>query len=250
VEDELSEMMIHGECDAVGTLSSGGSPARGHRASISVQPKHNNTTGTYEVKLCIRTQADAVVLFGALAPAAYAGVPKQCSAMPECKGLQGDCCPNADGVALDCCVLAGVRIRAEDAAKEAAAAKKVADEAEAKAKAAIAAAEKTKAEAAEAQKEADAEAKEATYIQTHIKEAKCQNNAGCKKLGLVGFCCPNLDGTRLGCCGGATEMAEEVTAHSKMHVFLGAAVISAVVGGVFWKRSRNKVALQQFDMLG
>merc|ERR1711879_87854 len=90
----------------------------------------------------------AAIFLGAFANSVNAGVPKQCSAMPECKGLQGDCCPNADGVALDCCVLAGVRIRAEDAAKEAAAAKKVADEADAKAKKAVAAAKKSR-EAAE-----------------------------------------------------------------------------------------------------
>merc|ERR1712060_331871 len=190
------------------------------------------------------------VLFGAFATSANAGVPKQCSAMPECKGLQGDCCPNRDGVALDCCVLAGVRIRAEDAAKEAAAAKKVAEEAGEKAKAAVAVAKKTKEASEKAAKQAEEEGKEATYIKTHIKEAKCQNNAGCKKAGLVGFCCPNLDGTRLGCCGGATELAATESAGSRLHVVLFAFVVTAIVGAFAWKRSQSKVDLNQVDILG
>merc|ERR1712190_283649 len=170
--------------------------------------------------------------------------------MPECKGLQGDCCPNSDGVALDCCILAGVRIRAEDAAKEAAAAKKVSEEAAAKAKAAIAAADKSKEAAKKAEKEAKESAKEANYIQTHIKEAKCQNNAGCHKSGLVGFCCPNLDGTRLECCGGAGELAESPqTSDSKLHFFLFVSAFAALFAGFMWKRSRNKVHTQ-YDILG
>merc|ERR1712217_300470 len=108
---------------------------------------------------------------------------------------------------------------------------------------------KTKEAAAKAEKQAAAEAKEATYIKTHIKEAKCQNNAGCAKTGLVGCCCPNLDGTRLECCGGSTEMAEaQQTGHSKFHVFLFASALAALFGGFMWKRSRNKVPLSQYDM--
>merc|ERR1711920_714942 len=129
------------------------------------------------------------------------GVPKQCSAMKECAGLQGDCCPNAAGTQLDCCVLAGVRIAAEEAQEKADKAKKEADAAQAKADQAKAKAEKEEARAKK-------EGAQAKYIQDHIKEAKCKNNAGCKNLD--GFCCPNLDGTVLGCCGKATDLSEEV----------------------------------------
>merc|ERR1712083_1210382 len=121
-----------------------------------------------------------------------AGVPKSCSAMPECKGLQGDCCPNSAGVQLDCCILAGVRIKAEDADKAAKAAKQLAAAADKKAEEAHAVAAKALANA----KKDEAQAK---YVASHIKEAKCANNAGCVKAGLVGFCCPNLDGTHLEC---------------------------------------------------
>merc|ERR1712039_780716 len=118
------------------------------------------------------------------------------------------------------------------------------------AKAAIAAAKKTKDAAEKAEKEATESAKEATYIKTHIKQAKCQNNAGCKKSGLVGFCCPNLDGTHLECCGGATELAEAPqTSHSKLHFFLFVSAFAALFAGFMWKRSRNKV-MTQYDMLG
>merc|ERR1712039_266882 len=141
----------------------------------------------------------------ALAVPVHAEIPQQCSALPECKGLQGDCCPNKDKVQLDCCILAGVRIAAEDAEAKAKAAEKAATDAETAAKdakdeaaAAKAKAEKTEKEATEAKAKAEKEEKDATakgaqakYIHDHIKEAKCQNNAGCKKAGLVGFCCPN-----------------------------------------------------------
>merc|ERR1712217_71733 len=52
------------------------------------------------------------------------------------------------------------------------------------------------------------EGEQAKYIQDYIKEARCENNAGCAKLD--GFCCPNLDGTTLGCCGKATDLSEGV----------------------------------------
>merc|ERR1712014_293621 len=70
-----------------------------------------------------------------------AGVPKSCSAMPECKGLQGDCCPNSAGVQLDCCILAGVRIAAEESEDLAKKSQAAADAAEKAAKAAEAKAE-------------------------------------------------------------------------------------------------------------
>merc|ERR1712060_929999 len=100
------------------------------------------------------------------------------------------------GVNLDCCVLAGVRIAAEEAQEKADKAKKEADEAQAKA-------DKAKAKAEKEEAAAKKEGEQAKYIQDHIKEARCENNAGCKSLGLQGFCCPNLDGTTLGCCGKA-----------------------------------------------
>merc|ERR1712039_397986 len=118
------------------------------------------------------------------------------------------------------------------------------------AKAAIAAAKKTKDAAEKAEKEATESAKEATYIKTHIKQAKCQNNAGCKKSGLVGFCCPNLDGTHLECCGGAAELAEAPqTSHSELHFFLFLSAFAALFAGFMWKRSQ-KVATLHHDMLG
>merc|ERR1712232_604316 len=134
-------------------------------------------------------------VFAQLMCISQAGVPQKCSAMPECKGLQGDCCPNAQKVQLDCCVLAGVRIAAEDAEKDAEAAKKKAADAEAAAK-------KAEKEADDKEAEAKKKAAQAEYVTSHIKEAKCKNNAGCSHL--VGFCCPNLDGTRLECCGSST----------------------------------------------
>merc|ERR1712176_427017 len=145
------------------------------------------------------------------------------------------------------------------AAKKAAAdAEKAADAAKKEAAAAEAKAEKTEKEATEAKAKAEKEANDARdkgaqaeYIQTHIKQAKCQNNAGCSKAGLVGFCCPNLDGTHLECCGGAAELAEAPqTSHSKLHFLLFVSAFAALFAGIMWKRSRNKVQLTQYNMLG
>merc|ERR1712176_1518843 len=92
---------------------------------------------------------------------------------------------------LDCCILAGVRIAAEEAQEKAEAAAKAAKE-----------------KAEKDAKEAKAKGAQAKYIHDHIKEAKCENNKGCASL--TGFCCPNLDGTTLECCGQSASLAEEV----------------------------------------
>merc|ERR1711972_781538 len=100
--------------------------------------------------------------------------------------------------------------------------------------------------AAKDAKEAKEKSAQAKYIHDHIKEAKCENNAGCAKL--KGFCCPNLDGTHLECCGGkATGLAGEVTEESNRFsfkfVFAFAALLAA---GVFvYKKRSRKMTLTQ-----
>merc|ERR1712066_1112418 len=80
-------------------------------------------------------------------------------------------------------------------------------------------AKKVAAEAATAQATATKKKNAAEAVLKKIENAACAKHAGCK--GLVGYCCPTLntnkmhlgstklDGANLGCCGGATEMADE-----------------------------------------
>merc|ERR1719277_108836 len=96
-----------------------------------------------------------------LSQSATAAVPKQCSALPECAGLDGDCCPNRDGQDLDCCILAGVRIGVE--------------EAEAKAKEVQKAAAAAEDEAAAAKKAAHAAEEKATEAEKSAKETAAAN---------------------------------------------------------------------------
>merc|ERR1719343_27002 len=164
-------------------------------------------------------------------------LPKTCSAYTECDGLQGDCCPNMNGVMLDCCILGAVRMNAEaleaeanktraaaaegseEAASAAAKAKKLEEEA-AKKKAELKAANEAYAEA-----EKSAEAAKAEYSKTQklISDSKCENNPGCADVGLTGFCCPTLNGmtlngTMLGCCpsSAAPQLAARLAALSEV----------------------------------
>merc|ERR1711948_75360 len=119
-----------------------------------------------------------------------------------------------------------------------------ADDAEAVAKAAKEKAEKDA-------KEAKAKGAQAKYIHDHIKEAKCENNKGCSSL--TGFCCPNLDGTTLECCGGAAALAEEVVTKeaskfSFTSVFAFCALLAA--GAFVYQRRSRKVSLTEVSMLG
>merc|ERR1712176_643210 len=169
-----------------------------------------------------------------------AAFPKTCNAYNECGSLQGDCCPNKEGVMLDCCVLGAIRMEAEAAESKAAEAKQAAEEAaslanekEEAAKEAQEAAEEAQKAAEEAQKaaeqakataekaaeeqkakaaaakEAESEAQEESERFSNMNErihaSKCENNAACAAANLTGYCCPtlngiSLNGTMLGCC--------------------------------------------------
>merc|ERR1711953_897592 len=100
------------------------------------------------------------------------------------------------------------------------------------------------AKAKKAEAEAEKDGKFAKYVTTHIKESRCENNAGCSALNLKGFCCPNLDGTRLGCCGTQTALLEDDEENTMPANSFGTAVFAValfaglVVMGVIRMRQR------------
>merc|ERR1711920_797336 len=127
---------------------------------------------------------------------------------------------------------------------QAKASKKAAAAAEAAAKAAEEKANKAKEAAEKDAKEAKEKGAQAKYIKDHIKESKCENNKGCASL--TGFCCPNLDGTTLQCCGAASDLAEEVTLEetsrfSFASMFAFCALLAA--GAFVYRRRFRKVSL-------
>merc|ERR1712039_784944 len=112
-------------------------------------------------------------------------------------------------------------------------------------------ANKAKKAAKKEAKLAKAKGAQAKYIKDHIKEAKCENNKGCASL--TGFCCPNLDGTTLQCCGAASALAEEVATEETSRfgftsMFAFCALLAA--GGFVYQRRSRKVALTEVSMLG
>merc|ERR1712070_364234 len=74
--------------------------------------------------MAVRNCAVAVALLSQTSEAAY---PTACSAYTTCAGLQGDCCPNMQGVNLACCFSGALQMDADAAEAEA---KKVAAEAD------------------------------------------------------------------------------------------------------------------------
>merc|ERR1719277_835352 len=140
--------------------------------------------------------------------------PKTCSAYDECSALQGDCCPNKDGVMLSCCILGAVRMKAESLEKAAA-----------------------KIEAEYEKVHAASEAAQAEYAKTSklITESKCENNPACVTAGLTGYCCPTLNGmtlngTMLGCCGGGAGALADLPDDGLTMPFAAAFVASAAAG--------------------
>merc|ERR1712060_655239 len=98
---------------------------------------------------------------------------------------------------------------------------------------------------------AERESKSANYVTSHIHESRCENNAGCH--GLVGFCCPNLDGTRLGCCGAAdvetSAIEQSYEGRPGEAVLVFALIAGLVVTGVMMQRQRAKLMTDR-PMLG
>jgi len=87
------------------------------------------------------------IVVGFLARVGEASYPTACSAYKTCGGLQGDCCPNMDGINLACC-FSGALMKDAAAAEKEAKAVQASAAAETAAAASAAAAAKKEAEAA------------------------------------------------------------------------------------------------------
>merc|ERR1712003_559582 len=67
---------------------------------------------------------------------------------------------------------------------------------------------------------AEAAQAEASTMKQRLKKAKCRNNPGCKDMGLVGYCCPTLNGIHLtgitlSCCNHAASADDLATTTDK-----------------------------------
>jgi len=119
--------------------------------------------------------AVTIALFANGGEAAY---PTACSAYTTCAGLQGDCCPNMQGVNLACCFSGALQMDADKAEKEAAAVGAEAAKETASAKAAAGAAQ---AAADTAKKTQEAAAEKAKEIQSQIDDLNEHATAAQKK---------------------------------------------------------------------
>lgn len=113
-------------------------------------------------------RAAFTVLACLVAPSTAQELPKMCSAYQECASLIGDCCPNRDGVMLECCILGAIRIRTDKLEANATARKEKATEMSDEATAAAASAQTL---ADEAQKDAEAAAMRQKELEEELKEA-------------------------------------------------------------------------------
>jgi len=119
-----------------------------------------------------------VLLLLALCRGAQAAYPTACAAYSTCQGLQGDCCPNNEGVNLACCFSGALVQIAEDAKKQA---KDVNDEAEKETQRAKAAATAAAQEAKKAEGDEEEAANKAKQIQAKIEDLNAHATAAQKK---------------------------------------------------------------------
>merc|ERR1719336_2520121 len=146
---------------------------------------------------------------------------KSCAAHPQCGGMPGDCCPNAQGVMLECCNAQCNRypaclkqgIEGYCCPNQAGVELACCDEHEHM----PGVAEDPKSCAAHAQcggRPGDC-CPNAQGIMLECCNAQCTRYPACQKEGIEGFCCPNMAGVRLACCDEVADDPKSCSAHSQ-----------------------------------